>query len=128
MTRHGCHAGAAFPRIQLHRVDAASSSLSVVGFYVCTEARNVLEPFDRSDQRFSGAGMLPTTAVLRKDWGFPYSGDGLQLRIRFALLFLHPQMHEVNEVESAMLGLAAKTILHVLEASIMTDVDVTVQR
>ena len=42
-------------------------------------------------------------------------------------LFLHPQMHEVNEVESAMLGLAAKTILHVLETRVMVDVDVTIQ-
>ena len=127
MTRHGCHAGAAFPGIQLHRVDAASSSLSVVGFYVCTEARNVLEPFGRRDQRFFGAGMLPTTAVLRKDWRFPYSGDGLELRILIALFLLHPQMHEVNEVESAMLGLAAKTILHVLETRVMVDVGVTIQ-
>ena len=127
MTRHGCHAGAAFPGIQLNRVDAASSSLSVVGFYVCTEARNVLEPFDRSDQRFFGAGVLPTTAVLRKDWGFPYSGDGLQLRIRIALFFLHPQMHEVNEVESTMLRFSTKAILHILETRVMMDVDVTIQ-
>ena len=127
MTRHGCHAGTAFPGVQLHRVDAASSSLSVVGFYVCTEARNVLEPFDRCDQGFFGAGMLPTTAVLRKNWRFPYSGDGLQLRLRIALFFLHPQMHEVNEVESTMLGLATKTILYVLETRVMVDVDVTIQ-
>ena len=127
MTRHGCHAGAAFPGIQLHRVDAASASLSVVGFYVCTEARNVLEPFDRGAQRFFGGGMLPTTAMLRKNWSFPYSGDGLQLRLRIALFFLHPQMLEVNEVEPTMLRFATQAILHILEARVMMDVDVTIQ-
>ena len=127
MTRHGCHASAAFPGIQLHRIDTASSSLSVVGFYVCTEARNLLKPFDRGDQGLSGAGMPPTTAVLRKNWGFPYSGDGLQLRLRIALFFLHPQMHEVNEVESTMLRFSTKAILHILETRVMMDVDVTIQ-
>ena len=74
MTRDGGHASAAFPGIQLNRIDTASSSLSVVGFYVCAEARNLLKPFDRGDQGLSGAGMPPTTAVLRKNWGVSLLG------------------------------------------------------